>query len=181
MLKEKTNLNRILLICFFNLLGVLPVFSQVTLATQNTIDNFPATTTHITGDLNIGGSFSMSDITDLTPLANIQRVDGDLNITFNDDLTSLNGLEQLSIVGGRIFITNNPKLSDCISIANLLASVNASSVVISNNGNGCNSAAEIQALIAVIPTFSQWGTLLFGILMLNLGVAFLRRLVGVLF
>ncbi len=173
---HKTNLNRLVLICFCYLLSTLSLMAQsVTLANQNEVNNFPATTTHITGTLNIGGSFSMSDIMDLSPLSNIQKIDGDLNITFNGDLTTLNGLTNIQSIGGRVFITNNPKLRDCIALVNF---INSGLPVINDNLTGCNSAAEIikasQPAVAVVPTFSQWGLFVFGLIVLNLGLFFMN-------
>ena len=173
---NKINLNRLVLICFCYLLSVFSLIAQsVTLANQNEVNNFPATTSHITGTLNIGGSFSKSNITDLSPLSNIQKIDGDLNITFNGDLTTLNGLTNIQSIGGRVFITNNLKLRDCIGLINF---INSGLPVINDNLTGCNSAAEIikasQPAVAVVPTFSQWGLFVFGLLLINLGLFFVK-------
>ena len=151
---------------------------NVTLANQSDVDNFSVAITHIAGTLNIGGAFSMSNITDLSPLSGIQKIDGDLNITFNGDLTSLNGLKNIQSIDGRVFITNNPKLSDCIALVNFIKS---GFPIINDNLTGCNSAAEIinacnpPVLATTIPTFSQWGLFIFGLLLLNLGLFFIGK------
>lgn len=134
----------LILWCLSWIINANVLIAQVTLANQQAINNFPQSTTHITGGLNIGGAFVMSDITNLSPLSNIVSVGGDLNITFNGQLTSLNGLGNIQSVGGRLFITNNANLSACDAILSLIA---RQGLVINNNSSGCNSLEEIEEKI----------------------------------
>jgi hypothetical protein len=59
--------------------------------------------------LYVGGD---SSLVDLTALSGLTIVEGDLEITDMDSLTSLNGLQNVSSVGGRLQVGYNPALED---------------------------------------------------------------------
>lgn len=73
----------------------------------------------ISGDVVIGTSYGMTDIDDLSPLANIRSIDGYLNILNNPVLTTLNGLESLMSIGGYLNIFNNEQLNTLDGLENL--------------------------------------------------------------
>src|SRR5690606_32647453 len=93
---------------------------NVTLTSQADIDafaiNYP-NCTEISGDLYISGS----TITDLSPLNNLTSVGGNLYIDYNSSLTNLDGLSNLTSVGGFLYISSN-------SITNLDGLSNLTSV-----------------------------------------------------
>lgn len=74
--------------------------------TQADLDSFPSNYINVTGNLYIQNS----DITDLSPLANIQSVGGDILITGNNDLVSINGLNNLLAIGDDLTISSNASL-----------------------------------------------------------------------
>ena len=74
-----------------------------------------AVSTIITGDLSI----EQSDLVDLSALAGLSRVGGDLEIGNNDSLHSLDGLQNLTTVTGFLSIDTNASLTDLDSLASL--------------------------------------------------------------
>lgn len=133
--------------------------------TQAQVDAWSPCVTTINGSVMISGY----NITDLTPLANIQSITGNLNIQytglsslsgldnlqlvggtvtilFNSSLSSLFGLQNLTVVGSSCSIYYNFLLSDCCPILPLLNGGGAGGVVsIFYNMTGCNNQAEILA------------------------------------
>src|SRR5690606_7461152 len=94
---------------------------NVTLYSQADVNNFATNypnCTEITGYLyisDIGGS----DITDLSPLSNIQSIGGFLNIYNNPQLTNLDGLSNLTQIGGYLDIYYNSQLTNLDGLSNL--------------------------------------------------------------
>src|SRR5258706_7002770 len=118
--------------------GPCPVVcsGNITLSSQAQIDAFPAARgcTEITGTLTISGN----DITNLDSLYFLKKIDGDLQISNNPNLTSMKGLSSLTYVGAGgggpypgLHITYNPKLPDLDGL-NKLAFI-AGMLEISNN------------------------------------------------
>ncbi|WP_432671658.1 GEVED domain-containing protein [Flavobacterium sp. SM2513] len=107
---------------------------SVFLTSQAEVDAFITSypnCTIITESLFIGGE----DITDLSPLNNITKVGGILNISNNTSLTNLNGLSSLTTIGryygmfgweGGLRIDNNPVLADVAALSNLQSLTNGS-------------------------------------------------------
>ena len=62
---------------------------DITLSSQEEVNEFISNTTVIDGNLTIGSS---SDITDLTPLSDITDITGNLNIQQNEQLVNFTGL-----------------------------------------------------------------------------------------
>ena len=115
----------------------------------------------------IAGDLAIHNIIDLSALAGLSRVGGDLMILRNDSLLTLNGFQNLTTVIGSLTIGFNFKLTDLDSLASLrrvgvalnllsnpsLVSIKGleaidhvgGSVEISNNGS--LDAAAVQALI----------------------------------
>src|SRR5690606_25180198 len=94
---------------------------DVMLYSQAAVDAFAVNypnCTEITGNLyisDIGGS----DITDLSPLSNIQSIGGFLNIYNNPQLTNLDGLSNLTQIGGYLDIYYNSQLTNLDGLSNL--------------------------------------------------------------
>ena len=85
---------------------------DITVTTQAAVDALSTTLagkTRINGNLTIGSS---SDITDLTPLSNIGRITGYLDIQQNGVLVNLNDLDSLQSIGGYFLVYNNRELTD---------------------------------------------------------------------
>lgn len=96
----------------------LVIEGDVNLRTQEMIDNFGAYGyERVSGNLLILASFG-SNINSLKPLEGLNTVDGDFYIA-NTNLTDFEGLNNLAVVGGNIQIQYNNKLSsmgDLISL-----------------------------------------------------------------
>jgi len=133
---------------------------NVALLTQAAVDNFAVLypdCIEITSSLYIGHWDIDSDITDLSPLAQIISIGGGLRMYNNDslfslislenlvsigdfltigehdNLTNLNGLENLTSIGGGLHIHGNGNLLNLISLGNLVSSEINGSLSISNN------------------------------------------------
>lgn len=98
---------------------------EVVLSSQAQVDSFlidyPSCTL-ISGNLFIGKKNAFTDpntnISDLTPLANITEVNGLLNIVGNDPLTSLNGLGNIDLAE-QLTIQDNASLTDLSQLSQL--------------------------------------------------------------
>lgn len=90
--------------------------TNYTLTSQAEVDAFPAGCTTIVGDLTIGPS---SDITDLSPLANITSINGFFRIRDNDALTNLDGLSGITSVERRLGIEENKSLVNINGLSGL--------------------------------------------------------------
>lgn len=102
----------------------------------------------ITGTLRIedaGGT----DITDLTPLNALRYVNGDLVIYGTYELETLDGLEEIQRVGGNLNVSYNDELGDCSALYELLDATPTTRVgvggeiYIAYNAAGCNSLTEV--------------------------------------
>ncbi len=123
MKKTKTLLLTVLLISLNSVLfACLP--GGITFTTQADIDNFSTNypgCSEIEGDVCIGfcdGSAN-SHILNLNGLSQITSIGGSLYIRFNFDLTNLNGLEGLVSVAEDLLITNNFNLENLDGLNNL--------------------------------------------------------------
>ncbi len=128
--------------------------SNIILADQGDVNLFQqafgggGTCDTITGTLRIedGGG---TRIDDLTPLRALRDVDGDLIVYDNYELKTLEGLEGIQRVGGNLEVHYNNELGDCSALYELLdASVTtrsgvAGDVYIDSNAAGCNSLTEV--------------------------------------
>jgi len=115
--------------CAFNVWGQCPP-NQINLYSQQDVDNFAANypnCTQSSESIYIGPS---SDITDLSPLSQIEIVSGNLTIRNNSSLTSLDGLENLFFVTVDIEIENNPALTDISALSGVIGALG---VRITNN------------------------------------------------
>ncbi len=122
---------------------------DLTISSQNQLEEFGALgyTTFI-GNLRIGGYQNGSDINSLLPLINLESVIGILEISHNDSLLSLNGLNNLEISSLGIRIRSNPSLTEITSLSNL---VSIGDLSITNNSSlasldGLESLSSINQL-----------------------------------
>ncbi len=92
-----------------------PCTGNLTINTQADLNNFPSTCTIWNGNLTIIGQ----NITDLTPLSNLQQVTGDFQVRENNALTSLAGLENLTSTGGGCAFIHLDALTSITTLSNL--------------------------------------------------------------
>lgn len=113
-----------LLISFIAFLGAIHLANAqcptppVVLTSQAEVDAFPPACIDFTGDIFISGS----DISDLTPLANLQTISNNLTILSNPSLGTLAGLSGLTSIGtafGSLTISDNDALSDLTGLNNI--------------------------------------------------------------
>ena len=90
--------------------------NSYTLTTQAAVDAFPQGCDSLLGGLTVGNS---TDITNLDGLANLTSVGGDLSIPGNGSLTNLDGLVSLTSLGGGLSVFGNGSLTNLDGLANL--------------------------------------------------------------
>jgi hypothetical protein len=90
---------------------------NITLTSQAEVNDFVANYdgSPIAGSLIISGA----DITDLSGLANITSIGGDLRIEANPILTNIDGLQNITSIGGSLFLLNNPALTNVDGLQDL--------------------------------------------------------------
>ena len=88
---------------------------SVTFQSQADIDGFDQGMTMINGDLSIRGT----DVSDLSPLANITTVNGHVVIYMCGELENLNGLHGITTINQNLRIEANAKLDKLTGLANL--------------------------------------------------------------
>mgnify|MGYP005990780817 CR=1 FL=1 len=110
-------LTSFLLFIVFPLIAQCPT-SSITLSSQADVDAFIIDYPNCTGlqaDLYISGS----DITDLSPLQNLESLEN-INISNNDNLITLNGLQNIqTITDFNFIINNNPMLENLDGLSGL--------------------------------------------------------------
>lgn len=133
---------------------------SVTLTSQQEVNDFGANGyTVITGYLEILPSvMTTTDITDLSPLSTITSIGGTptnndgtyLEISDNNNLITLNGLENLTTISGGLYIKNNAILNSLTSIASLTSHLGGGLHIENNpslinlNGLNISSVAHVQ-------------------------------------
>ncbi|QHI35705.1 hypothetical protein IMCC3317_10520 [Kordia antarctica] len=113
---------------------------DVTLLTQADVANFGALSfTTIAGDLNIGQgaiysnqTYTLTDITDLSPLATVTTVEGSLRITGNENLQSIQDLNNITYVGEIVTVIRNDALTSLTGF-NTSIVIEGSQLIISGN------------------------------------------------
>jgi len=98
--------------------GCLP--EGITFSTQEQIDNFQTDNpgcTEIEGNVLISGS----NIVNLTGLSSIVTIKGELLISDNNILTTLDGLNSLDSIEGTLAIISNDQLTDITSLTNVVS------------------------------------------------------------
>lgn len=123
----------------------------------------------ITGDLIIEASYLnnyKTNISDLTSLKNIKKVNGKLKISMVDAVTNIDFLESITEVGGQLGIFSNKNLISIASLKNL-ESVGELAIVNNNNLISISSIGQIKLksggfrldgneLIEQLPMFKNW-------------------------
>jgi len=107
------------LFCVFSFAQPCPEYASFQIQSQ--IDNFPTDypdCTEIEGELKIGHFMSGTGMNDLSGLAQITAIGGDLTIQ-NTSVVNLTGLENLNFVGGSITIRSNWDLQTIDALSNL--------------------------------------------------------------
>ena len=90
---------------------------DVSITTQSEVDalrtSLTAGATRIVGNVTIGSALKTgtSDITDLSPLAAITEITGNVVVRRNPDLANLTGLNQLQFIGGSFVVDDNDDLT----------------------------------------------------------------------
>lgn len=100
---------------------------DLTITTQADLDQFALDypgCTNLPGSLYMfvndeGGNPVMLDITDLSPLSNLETIGGDFDIGYAAGMTSLDGLDNLQSVGGYFSLYYMDSLSDLTALENL--------------------------------------------------------------
>lgn len=98
-----------------------PTDTDIILDTQTDVDNFYLThagCTEIIGNLIIRDDWS-DDITNLDGLQQITRVGGDLYLYRNNFLTDFSGLRNINYVGGRLYLNWHPYLENISGFENI--------------------------------------------------------------
>ena len=105
----KTTLCKFVQICLLNVLAFSALkaqtcnFTDLRLNSQAAVNAFNAGCKTINGDITVSGA----DITDLSPLQNIETISGKLTIQNNPALSSLTGLKNLTTAQHLLIYTNN--------------------------------------------------------------------------
>ncbi|SDG66846.1 Por secretion system C-terminal sorting domain-containing protein [Dyadobacter soli] len=105
----KTALCKLVSICVLNALIFSALqaqtcnFTDLRLNSQSAVNSFSSSCKTINGDITISGT----DITDLSPLQNIETISGKLTIQNNPALSSLSGLKNLTTAQHLLIYTNN--------------------------------------------------------------------------
>jgi len=138
---------------------------HVRIGSQAVLDTLPRYM-EILGDLIIGGNIGPSDITNLSRLACLTRIEGRLFIGGNGSLRSLEALASLREVGGSMQISSNPLLRSLTGLENIAGF--AGRLLISRNASlenlqglpDLSAALEIQLEgIPNLTDFSEFGDL----------------------
>ena len=110
--------------------GDLSVVSQTEVDALST--SLTAGATRIMGNVTIGPATGTSDITDLSPLAAITEITGNVVVRRNPDLTNLMGVTQLQIIGGNLQFSINVDLQ-ILGNFSALQSIGGAFIVEGNN------------------------------------------------
>ena len=118
------------------------------LRSQEEVDAFDCTS--IT-ELRIA-EFSGTAITDLSPLAELVTIAGDLDIGGNSSLTSLAGLSGLETVGGSVFVSGNDQLPNLTGLSSLetVGSLNIQSNPNLQDLSGLSSLTSVTGDLALV-------------------------------
>ena len=103
----------------------------ITFTAQAQIDNFQINypnCTEIEGDVNIGGLYGGTDITNLNELSVITSIGGKLEVVWNNNLTNLSGFSNLTFIGGDLVFKKNEIMTSLVGLENL-ASVEGSLII----------------------------------------------------
>lgn len=128
--------------------GGLLIYSNEALASLAGLDNLTSISNGYEGHLDIHGN---PVLTSLTALGGLTTMYGALYITENSSLTSLSGLDNITLgIINSLYFLFNANLSTCEvqSICDYLVSPNGYSEIY-GNATGCNSQEEVKAACGV--------------------------------
>ncbi|GGZ77018.1 T9SS type A sorting domain-containing protein [Algibacter mikhailovii] len=125
---------------------------NIQFTSQNEIDNFALNRyRRITGNLTISNFIDSNAITSLASLSDLTTVEGELNISNNQALQNLNGLENITNLGG-LFMRNNNSIVNLFGLRNLNI-VNGRFVLFENlnlsNINNLTKLSDINGYITI--------------------------------
>lgn len=113
-------------IAFTTLEGAPKIYEgDVILESQQEVDDFGnqgyigITGSLLIGDTTVTGPWDASDISNLTPLSNLETIGSTFTIFFNPSLTSLEGLSNLTSIGGDLHVRFNDGLLHMDDLASL--------------------------------------------------------------
>lgn len=121
---------------------------NVYLKTQQEVIDFGANNyTRITGSMTIGNAegTGLSDVNELSPLKNLERIDNTLLFTNNPDLTSTKGLN-INYIGGQFAIVDNPSL---ISIEGFSITNSISNGLFISRNNVLSNLSDLKKITAI--------------------------------
>lgn len=130
---------------------------NVKLTTQEEVNQFGAQNYNaITGFLDIGSRTygEVTNITDITPLENLQKVEGNLLIE-NSSLENLKGLENLIKVGGNLMFNFNTKLKTLEGLEGLQSITNSLNIHDNPLLTDTNSLAGVDSIEEIYITFNH--------------------------
>ncbi len=97
--------------------------TDISFTTQAEIDQFTIdypNCTELVVNIGITGDSSTgNDITNLQGLENLTSISGHLNILYNSNLVNLQGLENITSIGGDLVLFSNPSLVNLEGLNNL--------------------------------------------------------------
>ncbi len=98
-----------------------------------------------------------SSLTNVDQLSNLQKIDrvGRLQIRGNDSLSNIDGLLNIDEIGGNLLLKDNPLLSRCCSLRNIIEKTDHTRFDISNNNTKCDSIPEILDVCSLVINFNQ--------------------------
>jgi hypothetical protein len=134
------------------------ITGNLTFTSQAQLNAFAATYAHCTNITVSGNVFIFgTDITDLTPLANLTTINGNLNIEFNHILQNLQGLNGLTSIGGNFRLMGNYELQNLDGL-NGLSSIGGFLDVFVNdeleNLDGLSQLTSIGGFLRITVTYS---------------------------
>jgi len=123
-----------------------------TFSTQQQIDDFGAMYAHCTGIVLNNVTISGADITNLDGLSNITNIGGRIVIASNPQLTHLDGLSNVTDIGENLYIQNNTLLTNLDGLSNL-TEIGGYLNIYNNSGltniDGLNNVTEIGGYLAI--------------------------------
>ena len=122
---------------------------NINLFNQSDIHSFVAAfpnCTELDGNLVLGKLNEPSDIYDLSGLAMLQFISGDVKIMGAPNLLTLDGLQQLQAIGGNLTITNCLNLPSPDGLSQLLEVGNDLSLIMNASMNSLNGLNSLQSI-----------------------------------
>lgn len=114
------------------------------------LDSINLTLTELTGKLQVNNNSGLDHIA-----IGVNSIGGSLLVEYNNSLTNLDGLSTVQHVGTNLKITNNPLLTECCGLYDLLSSASVGGITtIQDNGANCTEEEILSNCGAMISTVS---------------------------